>query len=69
MPDMGAMGRDIDQITRTIGLMVYGGLAAVAIFGQGGTALYYWSRRRFVEAYLKETPRWIIDAQRAGLPM
>jgi hypothetical protein len=49
--------------------MVYGGLAAVAIFGQGGTALYYWSRRRFVEAYLKETPRWIIDAQRAGLPM
>jgi MFS family permease len=69
MPDMGAMGRDIDQITRTIGLMVYGGLAAVAIFGQGGTALYYWSRRKFVEAYLNETPKWIIDAQRAGLPM
>ena len=41
----------------------------VAVFGQGGTALFYLSRRRHVEAYLRDTPQWIVDAQRAGMPM
>lgn len=67
--DLGQLGIDAAQIERTIGLLVYGALACVAIFGQGGTALYYWTRRRFVDAYLRETPQWIIDAQRAGLPI
>lgn len=67
--DLGQLGVDAAGIERAIGLLVYGALACVAIFGQGGTALYYWSRRRFVDAYLRETPQWIIDAQRAGLPI
>ena len=52
-----------------IGWVMYGTLAAVAIFVQGGTALYYLSRRRLIEQYLRETPAWIVQAQRAGMPM
>ena len=59
----------IESLARMIGVLIYGTLAAVAIFGQGGTALYYFTRRKYVEAYRRETPQWILDAQRAGMPM
>lgn len=52
-----------------IGWLIYGTLAAVAIFVQGGTALFYHSRRKYIEAYVNETPAWIVQAQRAGLSM
>ena len=49
--------------------LIYGILALVAIFGQGGTALFYLSRRKYIEEYASQTPQWIIQAQQAGLPM
>lgn len=67
--DAAAIGLDVTSITRMAGWLVYGTLAFVAITVQGGTALYYFSRRRYIEQYASETPQWIIDAQRAGLPM
>ncbi len=67
--DAAAIGVDVTSITRMIGLLVYGTLAVVAITVQGGTALYYFSRRRYIEEYARQTPQWILDAQRAGLPM
>jgi hypothetical protein len=60
---------DLRQLERTIALLIYGALAAVAIFGQGGTALYYFTRRKHLESYLRDTPPWILQAQRAGLPI
>jgi hypothetical protein len=69
MGELGQLGIDIEKLERLIGLLVYGTLAAVAIFGQGGTALFYLTRRKHIEAYLRETPQWITDAQRAGMPM
>jgi hypothetical protein len=66
-PELKSMVGDLGSLETGIGLLVYGTLAAVAIFGQGGTALYYLSRRKIVEAYVRETPPWIIQAQRAGL--
>jgi hypothetical protein len=56
-------------LSKLITYLIYGTLAMVAIFGQGGTALYYLSRRRYVEDYARQTPQWIIQAQSAGLPM
>ncbi len=41
-------------------------LIAVAIFGQGSLALYYFSRARYLHAYLTETPPWILAMQRRG---
>jgi hypothetical protein len=68
-PELSQFAVDIEQMSKLIGLLIYGTLIAVAIFGQGGTALFYLSRRKYVDAYLRETPQWILDAQRAGMPM
>ena len=68
-PELASLAIDVDGLTRAIGLLVYGTLIAVAVFGQGGTALFYLSRRKHIESYLRETPQWILDAQRAGMPM
>ena len=42
----------------------YGGVIALSALFQGGTALYYFSRRRLVEEYIAETPEWVRDVQR-----
>jgi hypothetical protein len=69
-PDVANMfGNDIKSLAQSIAYLIYGSLAAVAIFGQGGTALFYLSRRKHIEAYLAQTPPWIIQAQQAGMPM
>lgn len=68
-PEMSNLMVDARGIAETIGLLVYGTLVLVGLFGQGGTALYYFSRRKYIDAYLRETPAWIVDAQRAGLPV
>jgi hypothetical protein len=66
-PELTDVVGDLDRLSKLIGLLVYGTLMAVAIFGQGGTALFYLSRKKHIEAYLRETPPWIIEAQRSGL--
>jgi hypothetical protein len=68
-PELTDVVGDMDRLSKLIGLLIYGTLMAVAIFGQGGTALFYLSRKKHIEAYLRETPSWIIDAQRSGMLM
>jgi hypothetical protein len=68
-PELAAVAGDIEGLAKLIGLLIYGTLMAVAIFGQGGTALFYLTRKKHIDAYLRETPQWILDAQRAGMPM
>ena len=68
-PEVAGFMSSFDSLSRLITYLIYGTLACVAIFGQGGTALFYLSRRRFIEEYARETPAWIIQAQSAGLPM
>jgi hypothetical protein len=57
---------DITSLVRTIWYAVYLGLIAVAIFAQGGTALYYYTREKYIHRYVQETAPWIIEMQRAG---
>jgi hypothetical protein len=68
-PELADIAGDVERLSKLIGLLIYGTLIAVAIFGQGGTALFYLTRRKYIDAYLRETPQWIIDAQRGGMPM
>jgi hypothetical protein len=68
-PEMADMAVNVHEIAKLIGLLVYGTLITVAVVCQGGTALFYLSRRKHIEAYVRETPQWILDAQRAGMPM
>lgn len=56
----------IDALARQISYVIYGGVIAIAILGQGWMAIYYSLRGRTVAAYLAGTPGWIVDMQRAG---
>lgn len=66
-PQVAAMIGSIDDWTRLISLAVYGTLILIAIFVQGGTAIYYFSRQRYLDAHVRRTPKWVADLQRAGV--
>jgi hypothetical protein len=68
-PQLDQMIGDVQGMTRSLLAMIYGVVIAVGIFGPGLTAVYYYSRRKFIEDYLKSTPHWIIDLQRAGMSL
>ena len=46
--------------------MVYMVGAGGAFFFQGGLALYYFTRKRVIDAYLSRTPEWVVEVQRAA---
>jgi hypothetical protein len=64
--DAAGMG-NIANLEQSMMLAVYGSLMAIAVFGQGSMALYYFTRRKHVQTYLAETPPWITQMQRAGM--
>ena len=53
----------------SIAVILYGGLILVAIFGQGGLAYYYFTRRKALEIYLEKTPQWILAMQSQGMKL
>jgi hypothetical protein len=55
----------LDAIYKLIVLAVYGSVIVLSVIFQGWNALYYFSRRKHVEDYVRETPAWVIDVQRA----
>ena len=55
-----------DDVAKLIVHWLYGSLIAIGVLGQGGTAVYYFSREKVLREYLAKTPEWILDAQRAG---
>ena len=63
MPDVAqALDSQMAPYARLAPLMIYGfyGLVIVAsILSQGGLALYYFTRRRRLEAFTRETPEWV----------
>lgn len=52
---------DVEQLYKSLVLVVYGTVIALSLVFQGLNAIYYFTRRRHVEAYLRETPRWVLD--------
>jgi hypothetical protein len=65
-PDVGKALGPIEDLTKTIAIAVYVVVILVAVFFQGGMALYYFGRAKVVRAYLAQTPAWVIAVQRAG---
>ncbi len=68
-PEVAQYMAGFSGMEQSITYLVYGILAMVAIFAQGGTALFYLSRKRYIEEYASQTPQWIMDAMRAGMTM
>jgi hypothetical protein len=62
-----SMVGSIGEMEKTAYIALYGTMIVAAILGCGGTALYYARRKQYIEAYLRETPQWIIELQKAGM--
>ena len=56
----------IDQMNRAIMSAFYAMLLCVSVIAQGCTALYYFTRRRHMIAYLEKTPDWVIEMLRVA---
>ena len=57
------LGGDLDEVVRSLTLMMYTGvIAATAVF-QGFNARYYFRRIEMIREYLSETPSWVLELQ------
>jgi hypothetical protein len=68
-PQLAEMLGPIEDMVRLVFVLVYVTLIAVAVFVQGGTAWFYFSRAKHLRAYLAQTPEWILAMHRAGIPV
>lgn len=57
---------DVEHLVRLIAVAIYGVLIGVAVFCQGGLAVYYLARGRLLRDYLARTPQWVISMQRTA---
>jgi hypothetical protein len=66
-PELQQVLGDVGSLETSINVAVYVSVMLAAILGPGLTAIYYRSRAKHLDAYLAETPQWILDLQRAGM--
>lgn len=68
--DLDSLGLgDQSNLIKMIEYGLYGGVAAFAIVVQGLTALYYFSRRKFIAEYLGRTANWVLEMQKMGFKL
>jgi len=54
----------MDQLYRVLIAAVYGTVIVLSVVFQGLNAVYYFTRRKHVSDYVRETPDWVLDLQR-----
>ena len=59
---------EFDYLYKVLVVAVYGTVIVLTAIFQGLNALYYFTRRKHVEAYVQETPDWVLDLQRMTTP-
>jgi hypothetical protein len=60
---LGSVG-NIDDLYQGLVVIFYATVIVLTVVFQGINAIYYYTRRRHVEEYVRETPAWVIDLQR-----
>ena len=55
---------DVKPMLWELSLALYGSIIAATVVTQGLTGLYYKSRQKYVTAYLRDTPPWVLELQR-----
>jgi hypothetical protein len=63
--DTAEMIEPIAQLHTAMTSAFYALLLCVSVVAQGCAALYHFTRRRHLIAYLRETPAWVVEAMRA----
>ena len=53
-----------DGLYRSFVICFYGTVILLSAVFQGLNAVYYFTRRKYVEAYLRETPAWVQEIER-----
>ena len=56
-----------EGLVRNLKALVYAMVMLVALVEPGLMALYYHRCKKIIEAYLHDTPQWILELQRAGI--
>lgn len=56
---------EYDELYRLIVVAAYGSMIVFSAIFQGGNAWYYFSRRKLLTGYVRDTPVWICNLQRA----
>lgn len=64
-PELRGMLGSIGNLYLAVTIAVYGGVILATIGFQGLNAWYYFTRRRYVQEYLDETPPWVRDVLNA----
>jgi hypothetical protein len=54
----------LPDLLKMLSVIIYGSVIVATVIFQGLNALYYFSRAKILQAYLNETPPWIIEVQR-----
>ena len=70
MPQVAGMGGSnagVAGLVHECVVALYVGVLLIAIFGSGLLAIYYFTREKYIRAYLAETPAWIVNLQQAGV--
>ncbi len=64
----GSLGNmdGFDGLYRQIVIVLYVSVIGLSALFQGANALYYFTRRAVVEDYVRETPEWVREIQRAA---
>ncbi len=60
---LGSTG-ELNSLVSSMVIGFYSLVILLSVVFQGLNALYYFTRRKYVEAYVRETPPWIVDLQR-----
>lgn len=60
MPELAGTMDQLNQIEYLLNIGVAGGLVVVAFVVQGGTALYYYSKRKGLAKLTKHSPEWVL---------
>jgi hypothetical protein len=63
-PQLREMIGDYESLYKGIAVLLYGAVIAATILFQGSAAVYYLTRRRPLQAYLTQTPDWIVEFER-----
>lgn len=57
---------ELDYLVKVIMVAVYALVIVLSAIFQGLNAVYYFTRRKHIDAYVEGTPEWVVDVQRAA---
>ncbi|MFK7790607.1 MAG: hypothetical protein AB8C95_14080 [Phycisphaeraceae bacterium] len=63
-PELASMLEPMEDLLQTATIVAYVAVLIIGVGAQGLTAWYYFSRKRHLSEYLKQTPQWVLDLDR-----